>query len=137
MLPGMKDLSYAQRLQKLKLTTLRSRRLRGDMIETYKILHAEYEPIVSPPLPLRADQLGRPALRAHPLTLATQRSVSHVRRSTFTQRVVPVWNSLSAEVKEAPSIDCFKARLDRDWAKEDVLLDHKARLSKLPHSYVL
>ena len=33
-----KHLSYLERLQKLGLTTLKTRRLRGDLIETYKII---------------------------------------------------------------------------------------------------
>ena len=36
---GMKDLDYPQRLEKLNLPSLEFRRLRGDMIEVYKILH--------------------------------------------------------------------------------------------------
>jgi ribonuclease P/MRP protein subunit RPP40 len=42
-LPGMKDLSYAERLEKLKLPTLSYRRARGDMIEVYKILLGIYD----------------------------------------------------------------------------------------------
>ena len=34
----MKNLSYSQRLNKLKLYSLERRRLRGDLIEIYKIL---------------------------------------------------------------------------------------------------
>ena len=37
-LPSLKNLSYEERLQKLKLPTLRYRRLRGDMIKTYKLM---------------------------------------------------------------------------------------------------
>ena len=37
--PGMKDLSYPQRLAKLKLDTLELRRLRTDLITMFKILH--------------------------------------------------------------------------------------------------
>jgi len=35
---GYSRLSYDQRLRKLNLTTLCTRRLRGDLIETYKII---------------------------------------------------------------------------------------------------
>ena len=84
------------------------------MIETYKVLHQLYEPAVAAHLALRASQPGRAAPRLHPLTLTTQRSVSRVRGSTFTRRVIPVWNSLSAAVKDAPSVDAFKARPDRE-----------------------
>ena len=34
----VQDLSYSERLEKLRLTTLKTRRLRGDLIETYKII---------------------------------------------------------------------------------------------------
>ena len=41
-LPGMKDLSYPERLNIFDLPTLVYRRTRGDMIETYKLLHKKY-----------------------------------------------------------------------------------------------
>ena len=44
---GMKHLSYHERLQKLKLPSLEYRRLRGDMIEVYKIVHNKYDPVVT------------------------------------------------------------------------------------------
>ena len=112
MLPVIGDLPYGRRLHSLKLTTLKLRRLRGDMIETYKVLHHVYAPIVAPPLPLQVDQPGRAAPRLHPLTLATLRSSCRARSSTFTRRVIPVWNSLTPEAKDAPSVNAFKARLD-------------------------
>ena len=34
----IKNLTYKDRLKRLKLTTLKYRRIRGDMIEVYKIL---------------------------------------------------------------------------------------------------
>ena len=42
-LPSMRDLSYIERLKLLKLPTLAYRRLRGDMIEVYKIIHNIYD----------------------------------------------------------------------------------------------
>ena len=36
-LPGMSNLSYPERLQKLKLSTLAYRRICGDMIELWEI----------------------------------------------------------------------------------------------------
>ena len=40
---GMRNLSYQTRLKKLKLPSLRYRRLRGDLIEAYKILNNYYD----------------------------------------------------------------------------------------------
>jgi hypothetical protein len=38
MIDGFHEMSYEQQLRRTKLTTLECRRLRGDLIETYKIL---------------------------------------------------------------------------------------------------
>ena len=38
----MRDLSYIERIKLLKLPTIVYRRLRGDMIEVYKIIHNIY-----------------------------------------------------------------------------------------------
>jgi hypothetical protein len=43
----MKNLSYEERLRKLELPTLSYRRLRGDMIEVYKIIQGHYDPEAS------------------------------------------------------------------------------------------
>ena len=40
---SVKNLSYIDRLEKLKLPTLKFRRSRGDMIEVYKIINLKYD----------------------------------------------------------------------------------------------
>ena len=40
---GMSEMSYPDRLRKLKLPTLAYRRIRGDMIELYKLIHGNYD----------------------------------------------------------------------------------------------
>ena len=42
-LPGLRDLSYEERLKIVNLPTLAYRRYRGDMIETFKITHGMYD----------------------------------------------------------------------------------------------
>ena len=121
----MSDLPYAERLKRVKLTTLRSRRLRGDMIECWKLLHGEYDAEASPSLPLQAEQRPHATnLREHhPLHLLPRRGDKVRRRTYFTHRVVPVWNSLGPEVKAAFLLNAFKNRLDKQWENDDFLFD--------------
>ena len=44
LIPGLRDLTYEERLKECELTTLKTRRLRGDQIEVFKILNG-YENI--------------------------------------------------------------------------------------------
>ena len=46
LIPGLRDLRYEERLKECGLTTLETRRLRGDQIEVFKILNG-YENIES------------------------------------------------------------------------------------------
>ena len=46
LIPGLRDLTYEERLKECGLTTLETRRLRGDQIEVFKRLNG-YENIVS------------------------------------------------------------------------------------------
>jgi len=43
MIISLKKLSYVERLKQLQFPTLKYRRLRGDMIEVYKIVHNYYD----------------------------------------------------------------------------------------------
>ena len=110
-LASLKNLSYEERLEKLKLPTLSYRRLRGDMIEVYKILGGHYDPSLCDILPAS----GVTHTRGHAKKLYKFRSRLDTRKYSFTQRVVDQWNSLPEEVVDAPSIYAFKTRLDKHW----------------------
>ena len=43
MIPALKNLPYKDRLKACNMSTLHYRRVRGDMIETYKILSGKYD----------------------------------------------------------------------------------------------
>lgn len=51
----MTDLSYEELLELLNLPTLSYRRLRGGMIEVYKIVSGKYDETVSQFLPMLTD----------------------------------------------------------------------------------
>ena len=120
-LTDLRELSYEDRLKALKLPTLAYRRIRGDMIETYKIINGIYDKEVVPIIKLREN----PSLRGHSKTLIKDRSNKQIRRNSFTQRIVNVWNSLQDSVVCAPSINAFKNRLDRFWDNQDIKYDYK------------
>jgi ribonuclease P/MRP protein subunit RPP40 len=59
MIHSFDKLNYNERLKKCKLTTLKLRRYRGDMIETYKILTGIYDGEVVPTMKLNKDTRTR------------------------------------------------------------------------------
>jgi len=50
------------------------------------------------------------------------------RKYTYTNRVIPIWNSLSDYVVSAKTVNTFKRRLDKFWSDQDVLYNYKADL---------
>ena len=59
LVPGLKDLSYSERLKQIDLPTLVYRRLRGDMIEAYKMLNGRYDSDVTMKLHVREGTYQR------------------------------------------------------------------------------
>ena len=114
MVSGMGNLTYEERLAKLGLTTLQDRSVRGDMIETYKILTDKVD--VNPdtwftPIGSREGAASTRASDGH-LNLARKVATSEVRKNQFSVRVVPVWNALPDGVKTQESLNCFKNAYD-------------------------
>jgi hypothetical protein len=110
LVPEIRNLTYENRLRRLKLPSLVYRRARGDMIEVYKYLHGAYRVDVSF-LPLDSNSITR----GHSLKLTKQRNRLQLRQHFFSQRVVDRWNSLTELVVTAPTLNSFKARLDSHW----------------------
>ena len=88
-----RDLRYEERLKECGLTTLETRRLRGDQIEVFKILNG-YENIDSNIFfKIKESQITR----GHNVTLVKKQSRLDVRKFSFSQRTINVWNKLSAD----------------------------------------
>ena len=124
-IPGFAHLSYPQRLQRLNLPTLAFRRLRGDVIEAFKILSGHYDEAASSGL-LTLSRVTH--TRGHPRKLAMGRTArTNKRLNFFTQRVVRPWNSLPGYIACAPTMYCFENRLDRHWAYHPLRWDPNHR----------
>ena len=106
---GLRKLSYPDRLSKLKLPSLEYRRLRGDLIEVYKILHKIYDPLTTHSL-LTLDLNLK--TRTNSLKLKKKRTNFQPYQSFFTNRVTTNWNRLSKEIVCAESLNIFKNKLD-------------------------
>ena len=50
-----------------------------------------------------------------------------LRKYNFTNRVIPIWNSLTNHVVSAETVNTFK-RLDKFWIDQDVMYNYKADL---------
>jgi len=132
-IPGFAELTYEERLKRLKLPTLSYRRQRGDMIEVYKIIHGIYDSRVNKVLKLNNEVVDRTSTRGNPFKLYTQRPRLEMRKYSFSVRVAKVWNSLPEKVVTAKTVDSFKNRLDNFWRDQDILYCHKAELSTGSH----
>ena len=121
---GFQNLSYAERLEKLNLPTLAYRRLRGDMIETYKHFHSYDQSILSTSFKPR----NRPS-RSHEYQIQPiipKDGERGVQKNSFYCRVPDTWNNLPHNVVAAPTMDTFKNRLDEHWKNLPLKLDHTA-----------
>jgi hypothetical protein len=106
---GCSKLSYDNRLKYTGLTSLSERRVRGDLIEVFKILKGFSKVDQGTWFNLSMD--GR--TRGHQYKLVKLRSRLDIRKNFFSQRVISMWNSLPSEVFEAESVNAFKNRYDK------------------------
>ena len=107
-LPGLKNLTYSERLRTLHADSLELRRLKSDLVLTYKLLHnlcnVDYKTFFS----VRADS----RTRGHPLKLVIQPMSRDCRKYFFSNRVTTIWNALPADTVLASSVASFKTKLN-------------------------
>lgn len=121
-----KKMSYENRLKYLDLPTLKYRRLRGDMIEVYKILNGHYDSNCAVP---NLIQNANSNTRGNSLKLSHVISSLDVRKYSFCLRVVKAWNSLPESVVTTATINSFKGALDNYWSKQDIYYNWKSELT--------
>ena len=112
LVPGLRRMTYEQRLEKLKLTKLIDRRFRGDMIQTYKIITNKDDTNRETFFQM-AEERGDPELRRG-LKIFKKRSRRGRRRNVFSQRVVNPWNHEKKKVVQERKTSGFKAKFDEE-----------------------
>ena len=112
LVPMLRKYNYATRLRMIGITSLEERRLRGDMIEVYKLLTGK-EQIDHRQFFNSADTPY--GLRGHEKKLASRLDS---RKFFFSQRVVNGWNNLPAKVVNSETVNSFKNAYDHYYCKD-------------------
>ena len=118
--------TYEDKLQLVGLTTLSERRIRGDMIETFKTMRGINRVKREEWFQIQVEEEHRPT-RSNTVLVGNQmerkmevviaeRARLEVRRNFFMARVEREWNSLPETVKGQRSVNGFKNAYDR-WRK--------------------
>ena len=107
MIDDIGKLEYEDRLLQLGLTTLETRRIRGDLLEMFKIFkgfdnldHTKF------------FKLNSNVLRGHSLKLYKTRFESSIGENSFYARSIDEWNALTPDIVNCTTIDSFKSKLD-------------------------
>ena len=124
-IPSLKDMEYPDRLKKLKMPTLKYRHLRGDMIETFKIITGIYDNEVTEGI---FDHDPNTRTRGHCKKIKKKFCKINLRKFSFTNRIVDLWNTLSQSVIDAKDVGQFEIRLDKYWEHQDVKFEYKANI---------
>jgi len=110
MMSNLKNLDYKNRLIHVGLPTMEYRRTRADVIQVYKLMNGidktSYDLL---------NVRDATTTRGHKQKLFKPRPRTNIRKNAFSHRVVNDWNSLPANVVEAPTLNSFKSRLNKHW----------------------
>ena len=116
LIKGLKKNRYEERLRKLRLPTLKYRRIRGNMIEVYKVISGKYDSSVSVRIPTNEEYFTR----GNKYKLIKDSFRLDIRKYSFSYRIVNIGNSLPNQVAHINSIDLFKACLDNFYQRVSI-----------------
>ena len=108
LIPSVRLKGYERRCAELGLFTLEQRRLRGQLIEAFKILRGFNEVD-----PSSYFTLSENPTRNHGFKVVPPRFTTSLMRDFMTVRLCNVWNTLPVAVVNAPTVKSFKRRLDK------------------------
>ena len=105
---GMNNLDYEDRLSKLRLPSLEFRRLRGDMIDVFKITNGMYDVRTTKTF----FELCENVTRNNGKKLTKPHVNFKPFQDFFTNRIINVWNSLPGDIVNADCVNSFKNAFD-------------------------
>ena len=110
----LRGMVYEERLKELGITTLETRRKRGDLLQIYKIMRGFER--VELDMDTRGIEGGG---RRHNKQIVRERHVNTPMRDNFLlNRNATTWNMLPSEIAEADTVNQFKARIDKHMTSE-------------------
>ena len=121
LIPAISHLEYPERLKALKMPTLAYRRVRGDMIQVYKLLNGKYD--TSLPQFLTLSHNKEKGLDRHNLDLFLHSCSKDIKKYSFASRVQRLWNSLPEGLVNAETVYDFEVGLDAHWEDQALLYD--------------
>ena len=118
MVSNLRGSTYEEKLAELGMVTLEKRRLRGDLIQAYKIISGKDNVDVNTWFRLVQPNDNGPMTRAASghLNILRNEGRTEVRRNFWSVRVCDAWNNLPDLIKGQPSTNGFKNSLDNFMA---------------------
>ena len=114
MVSGLRGNSYEARLEELGLLSLETRRVKYDLVQTYKIVHGLDQVDSSTWFQLVGNDPPRVTREtSDPLNIVRKEGRLEIRRKFYSNRVVEHWNALESDIKSARSIATFKSGIQQ------------------------
>ena len=114
MTSGLQGHSYSDKLKEVGLFSLADRRVRGDMIETWRILNETNHWPECSIITKASDHSLRVTRGTLSNAIGKDKSSANVRVNFFSNRIVSQpWNALPTHVRCASSLDSFKTAYDK------------------------
>ena len=105
-LPGLRNVSYVERLQILNLETLELRRIMFDVTLMFKLVHKLVDIETEDMFTFCHNNTRGPRLKINHLGARL-----NCRKYSFINRTIPVWNALPQSCVESSNISNFKLSL--------------------------
>ncbi|KAF2353608.1 hypothetical protein FHG87_015638 [Trinorchestia longiramus] len=111
MIPEVRNLSYERRLQRLEFISLEQRKLRGELIETFKYLNG----LNNVTLEGLFERGGNVRTRNNGQQLLLRNFKTSQAMNFYPVKIAATWNQLPENKVSAGTVNTFNNRLDKFW----------------------